>query len=160
MSPEKQYTREKFKYNMSFYYQSTIIYFVVFALYLLIRGEFVEETFTLLTKDPIIYLLGIIVIISLISLLYNLYKNKYLEISFDTVSLVTRFGEKKISLNQIERIKISKKRERLQNRAFRFIRIKLKNRRRSMIIRPYDYENEDLLIKRFEELKVRLESNV
>jgi hypothetical protein len=160
MSPEKQYTREKFKYNMSFYYQSTIIYFVVFALYLLIRGEFVEETFTLLTKDPIIYLLGIIVIISLISLLYNLYKNKYLEISFDTVSFVTRFGEKKIPLNQIERIKISKKRERLQNRAFRFIRIKLKNRRRSMIIRPYDYENEDLLIKRFEELKVRLESNV
>jgi len=160
MSPEKQYTREKFKYNMSFYYQSTIIYFVVFALYLLIRGEFVEETFTLLTKDPIIYLLGIIVIISLISLLYNLYKNKYLEISFDTVSLVTRFGEKKIPLNQIERIKLSKKRERLQNRAFRFIRIKLKNRRRSMIIRPYDYENEDLLIKRFEELKVRLESNV
>ncbi len=69
-----------FKYNMSFYYQSTIIYFIVFILYMVIRGEFVEDSFVLITKDPIIYLLGMIVIISLISLLQNLYKNKYMEI--------------------------------------------------------------------------------
>ena len=63
MNTDELNTKETFKYNMSFYYQSTIIYFVVFALYLVIRGEFVEETFTLITKDPIIYLLGAIVII-------------------------------------------------------------------------------------------------
>jgi hypothetical protein len=150
--------KETFKYNMSFYYQSTIIYFIVFALYLIIRGEFVEETFTLITKDPIIYLLGAIVIISLVSLLYNIYKNKYLEINSEGISFVTRFGKKKILLSQIKRIKISKQRQRLQNRAFRLVRIKLKNRRRSIIIRPYDYENEDILLNRFEELKSRVEA--
>ena len=149
--------KETFKYNMSFYYQSSIIYFVVFSLYLVIRGEFVEETFTLITKDPIIYLLGVIVIISLLSLLYNIYKNKYLEISSDGISFVTRFGEKKILLSQIKRIRISKQRERVQNRAFRLVRIKLKNRRRSVIIRPYDYENEDILLNKFEEMKSRVE---
>jgi len=157
MTAELINTRDRFKYNMSFYYQSTIIYFIVFALYLLIRGEFVEETFTLITRDPIIYLLGAIVIISLVSLLYNLYKNKYLEITPDAVLFVTRFGEKKILLSQVKRIKISKQRERMANHAFRLVRIKLKYRRRSVIIRPYDYENEDKLIVKFEELKLKVD---
>jgi hypothetical protein len=126
---------------------------------LIIRGEFVEETFTLITKDPIIYLLGAIVIISLVSLLYNIYKNKYLEINEESISFVTKFGEKKILLSQIKRIKITRQRERIENRAFRLVRIKLKNRRRSVIIRPYDYENEDKLLKKFEELKTRVETN-
>jgi hypothetical protein len=158
MSADELNNRETFKYNMSFYYQSTIIYFIVFALYLLIRGEFVEETFTLITRDPIIYLLGIIVIISLVSLLYNLYKNKYLEIDPDAISFVTRFGEKKILLSQVKRIRISKQRQRMGNHAFRLVRIKLKNRRRSVIIRPYDYENEDKLLKKFEDLKAKVEA--
>ncbi len=159
MTSENLNTMEKFKYNMSFYYQSTIIYFVVFALYLLIRGEFIEETYTLLIHDPIIYLLAAIVIISLVSLLYNLYKNKYLEIRPDGVAFVTRFGEKKILLNQIKIIKITKQRERMNNHAFRLVRIKLKNRRRSVIIRPYDYENEEKLLIRFEELKAKVETD-
>jgi hypothetical protein len=158
MSPENINNKETFKYNMSFYYQSTIIYFVVFSLYLIVRGEFVENSFTLITRDPIIYLLGAIVIISLVSLLYNLYKNKYLELSLEGISFVTRFGEKKILLSQIKRIKISKQRERVRNHAFRLVRIKLKNKRRSLIIRPYDYENEDKLLVKFEELKRKVET--
>ncbi len=157
MNTDELNTKETFKYNMSFYYQSTIIYLVVFALYLVIRGEFVEETFTLITKDPIIYLLGAIVIISLVSLLYNIYKNKYLEIGGEGIAFVTRFGEKKILLDQIKRVKISRQRERIHNHAFRLVRIKLKNRRRSVIIRPYDYENEEKLLRKFELLKARIE---
>lgn len=158
MNNEELNKKATFKYNMSFYYQSTIIYFIVFAVYLIIRGEFVEETFTLITKDPIIYLLGAIVVISLVSLLYNIYKNKFLEISDEGISFVTRFGEKKILLSHIKRIKITRHRERIENRAFRLVRIKLKNRRRSVIIRPYDYENEDKLLKKFEELKNKVEA--
>lgn len=98
MSADELNTKQTYKYNMSFYYQSTIIYFVVFALYLLIRGEFVEETFTLITKDPILYLLGVIVIISLVSLLYNLYKNKYLEISSGSNIICYKVRRKKDSI--------------------------------------------------------------
>ena len=74
---------------MSFYYQSTIIYFVAFILYVFIRGEFVEDSFKVITKDPIIYFFGLIVFISLISLIYNIYKNKYMEISEESISFVT-----------------------------------------------------------------------
>lgn len=147
-----------FKYNMSFYYQSTIIYFIVFILYMVIRGEFVEDSFVLITKDPIIYLLGIIVVISLISLLQNLYKNKYMEINDNSISFVNRSKKRTFTLDQMKYIKLSKDTKRIKNKALKVIRIKLIKRRRPIIIRPYDYENENELVKNFEELKSKLEA--
>ena len=144
---------------MSFYYQSTIIYLVVFLIYVIIRGEFVEGSYILVTKDPIIYFFGIIVLVSIIALLYNLYKNRYLEISHNAISFVNRFKTKSILLEQILYIKLFREREGNSNRAFRLIRIILKNRKRPLLIRPYDYENENDLIKEFQDLKNKLESN-
>jgi hypothetical protein len=96
MNSENQ-NKKVFKYNMSFYYQSTIIYFVAFILYLVIRGKFVEDSFTLITRDPIIYFFAIIVFISVITLLYNLYKKRHLEISSEGMAFINRFREKKFS---------------------------------------------------------------
>ena len=147
-----------FKYNMSFYYQSTIVYFVVFLLYLIIRGEFVEDSFKLVTKDPIIYFLGIIVVVSVVSLLYNLYKNKHLQIGDDGIYFVDRFKKRSFLFGEMESIKISKVRiEKESNKAFRLIRIKMKNRRRPLMLRPYDYEKQNELVNRFTELQQRIE---
>lgn len=156
MSENNSNIKSRFKYNMSFYYQSTIIYFVVFLLYVVIRGEFVENSYKLMTKDPIIYFFTIIVSVSLLSLLYNLYINKYLEISGDKISFINRFALKTFHMDEIAEIKISYPRQRSGSRAFRLVRIKLKHRRRPVIIRPYDYENEEELINRFTELKEKL----
>lgn len=151
--------KNNFKYNMSFYYQSTIIYFIVFVIYLVIRGQFIEDSYTLVTKDPIIYFFGIIVLISLISLLYNLYKNKHLQIADDGIYFIDRFKSRTFLFKEMENIKISKfRRKRLNNKVFQLIRIKLSNRRRPLIIRPYDYENQNELLNRFQEIKQRLES--
>lgn len=158
MSDEEVKNKLIFKYNMSFYYQSTIIYFVAFILYVVIRGEFVENSFILITKDPIIYFFAIIVLISIASILFNLFKNKYIEINDDEIAFVDRFRSRAIETDQIEIIKLFKERKRVKNRAFRVIRIKLKNRRRPVIIRPYDYENEKLLVETLQKLKLKLES--
>lgn len=147
-----------FKYNMSFYYQSTLFYFAAFIIYMIIRGEFVEGSFRLITKDPVIYLFGIIVLVSLLSLLYNLYKNKYVKIENDKIMFINRFKTKFFTLDQVKRISITKKRERISNHPFRMIFIKLKNRRRPVMIRPYDYENYDELVRIFSELKIKVES--
>ena len=142
---------------MSFYYQSTIIYFVVFLLYLIIRGEFIEDSFKLVTKDPIIYFLGIIVLISLLSLLYNLYKNKHLQIAEDGIHFIDRFKKRSFLYTEMESVKISKSRtERISNKPFRLIRVKLNNRGRLLLIRPYDYEKQNELINRFEEIGKRI----
>lgn len=147
-----------FKYNMSFYYQSTIIYFIVFVVYLIIRGQFIEDSYTLITRDPIIYFLGIIVIVSLVSLLYNIYKNKYLEITQDGIQFIDRFKKRIFLFKDIETIRISNfRRSRISNNAFKLIRIKLKNRRRPLIIRPYDYENQNELLAQLQDIKSKLE---
>jgi hypothetical protein len=156
---DNQDKRSIFKYNMSFYYQSTIIYFVVFIIYVIIRGEFFEGSFILITKDPIIYFFAIIVMVSLISLLYNIYKNKYLEISQSGISFTDRFKIRVFNIQEISSINISKRRDSTKKNVFRLIRIKLKNRKRPIIIRPYDYENENDLINRIQELKSEIETN-
>ncbi len=157
---DNQDKKSIFKYNMSFYYQSTIIYFVVFMIYAIIRGEFFEDTFILITKDPIIYFFAIIVMISLISLLYNLFKNKSLEISPVGISFVDRFKTRVFNKEEITSISISRRRDSSKRNVFRFVRIRLKNRRRPIVIRPYDYENENDLINRIQELKTGIETNV
>ncbi len=145
---------------MSFYYQSTIIYFVVFVIYLIIRGQFIEDSYTLITKDPIIYFLGLIVLISLLSLLYNIYKNRYMQIGDDGIYFIDRLRKRTFLFEDMVKIHISSfKKTRTGNNAFKLVRIKLKNRRRPLIIRPYDYENQNELLSRLTELKSRIEKN-
>lgn len=158
MIDEQLKYKSKFKYNMSFYYQSTIIYFVAFAIYLLIRGQFVESSYTLITHDPIIYLLAFIVVISVLTLLFNLYRNRYIEFSDDGLIFSDRFGSKLIHKNEIKEIKLGKDRRFGKANPLKLVRIKIKNRIRPIIVRPNDYENESELLKRFHQLKLEVEN--
>ena len=150
--------KNNFRYNMSFYYQSTIIYFIVFVLYLIIRGQFIEDSYTLVTKDPIIYFLGIIVLVALLSLLFNLYKAKHLQITEEGIYFIDRFKQRSFLFKEMSSIKISKqKTSKASNKVFRLIRIKMVNRRRPLLIRPYDYENQNELLNRFHQIKQKLD---
>jgi hypothetical protein len=157
---QEQINRTVFKYNMSFYYQSTIFYLAAFILYVIIRGEFVEDSFTLITKDPIIYFFAAIVLISVVSLFYNMYKQRRLEISGSEIAFINRNRTRIFPVADIKEIRMMRERGRMKQNVFRIIRIKMKNRRRPVLIRPLDYENEKKLIEVIEQLKSRLESNV
>jgi len=149
--------RRIFKYNLSFYYKSTIIYFIVLILYGVIRGEFVEDSFKLLTRDPILYFLALIVIVSVASLLYNLFRNMYIEISDEGIVFADRFHSKEYKVDQVKRIRFSRQVRTSNSPAFRTARIKVNARVRPLIIRFSDYENQDELLLRFEELKATIE---
>lgn len=155
MNEEKN--KKIFKYNMSFYYQSTIIYFAAFVLYVVIRGEFVEDSFRLITKDPIIYLFAIIVLYSIVSLFYNLYKNRHLEITDDEIAFVNRFKSKTFKVKDIKWIRMSRKSKQYKKSPLRVVGIKFNTRKRPVVLRPSDYENSDLLLNYFNELKARIE---
>jgi hypothetical protein len=158
MNTENENNITAFRSKLSIYYQSVIIYIAVFTLYIIVRGEFVEDEFKLLTKDPIIYFLGIIVIVSVLALVYNIIKNKYIELPGNGISFISRFGKRFLGTEDIKWVKISGMRG--ENKALRVVRIKLKNRRRPVLIRPHDYENESALLKRFEELKANAEKGL
>ena len=157
MTDEQLKQKSKFKYNMSFYYQSTIIYFVAFAIYLLIRGQFVESSYTLITRDPKIYLLAFIVVVSVVALLFNLFRNRYIEFSNEGLIFSDRFGSKLIHKNEIKEIKLGKDRRFGKSNALKLVRIKIKTRIRPFVVRPSDYENENELLKKFHQLKLEVE---
>ena len=149
--------RKIFKYNLSFYYKSTIIYFIVLILYGVIRGEFIEDSFRLITKDPILYFLAIILVISVAALLYNLIRNMYVEISDEEIVFADRFKSKSYKIDQIKKIKFSRQVRTSNSPAFRTARIKINSKVRPVFIRFSDYENQDELLNRIEELKSKLE---
>lgn len=157
MTDEQLKHKSKFKYNMSFYYQSTLIYFVAFTIYLLIRGQFVESSYTLITRDPMIYLLAFIVAVSVFALLFNLYRNRYIEFNNEGLIFSDKFGSKLIHKNEIVTVKLGKDRRYNKSNPLKFVRIKIKSRIRPFVVRPNDYENEQELLKRFHQLKLEVE---
>lgn len=159
MTTEDLNTKIDFKYNLSFYYQSTIIYFVVFVLYLVIRGEFVEDSFTLVTQDPVLYFLALVVIISIVALLYNVLLNKHIEITDKGISFINRFKERRFEINQIVFIKFFRQRRSTRSKRFRLVRIKIENRMRPIMFRISDYENEDDLYNKLQDIKTIIKGN-
>ncbi|HLG32041.1 MAG TPA: hypothetical protein VI362_03300 [Ignavibacteriaceae bacterium] len=158
MSSTKGNGINTFRYNTSFYYQSTIIYLIVFVLYLVIRGEFVEQSYTLVIQDPVLYFLAIIVFVSVVALVYNLFINKHIEFSENKISFIDRFKTRSFNIDKINQIRFSRQRRAINSRAFRTIRIKINSRIRPIVIRISDYENQDELLARFEELKSKIEN--
>ncbi|MBK6915249.1 MAG: hypothetical protein IPH11_16885 [Ignavibacteriales bacterium] len=148
-----------FKYKMSFYYQSTIIYFSVFCIYLLIREEFVENSFTLIIKDPILYALALIVIISIASLFYNLILNRHLQVSEQEISFIKRNKKKSFNFKDIKNIKIIRSQNISIGKSSQLIKIAVSGRRKPVTIRPSYYENENQLIEIFQSLKNELVSD-
>ncbi|TDJ55508.1 MAG: hypothetical protein E2O46_02605 [Ignavibacteria bacterium] len=158
MSTETSNNRSVFKYNMSFYYKSTIIYFIVFVLYLVIRGEFVEDSFTLVISDPVLYFLGLIVIFSIAALLYNQLLNKHIEVTDNGIAFINRFKERRFNKNQIVFIKFFREKGSTRSKRMRIVRIKIENRLRPIMFRISDYDNEDDLYNDILEMKAEIEN--
>ncbi len=159
MNTETSNNRSVFKYNMSFYYKSTIIYFIVFVLYLFIRGEFVEDSFTLVISDPVLYFLGLIVIFSIAALLYNQLLNKHIEITGSGIAFINQFKERRFNNNQIVFIKFFRQKGSTRSKRMKIARIKIENRLRPIMFRISDYENEDDLYNEILEMKTAIENN-
>jgi hypothetical protein len=111
----------------------------------------------LITRDPIIYLLAFIVVVSLISLFFNLYRNRYIEFNNEGLIFSDKFGSKLIHKNEIVTVKLGKDRRYGKSNPLKFVRIKIKSRIRPFVVRPSDYENENELLKKFHQLKLEVE---
>ena len=158
MSTETSNNKSVFKYNLSFYYKSTIIYLIVFVLYLVIRGEFVENSYTLVTSDPVLYFLGLVVIVSLAALLYNQMLNKNIEITGNGIAFINRFKERRFNKEQLVFIKFFRQKGSTTSKRMKIVRIKIENKLRPIMFRISDYENEDDLYKKILEMKSAIEN--
>jgi len=144
-----------FKFKLDFYYKSLIIYFIFLVIYAIIRGNFSEEKFYIVFKDPIIYITVIFIIITLIGLIINAMRNKQIIFYDDKIVFKNRFGEREIFKDEILAVKFSRERGKVidGHRKIRLVKLKLKNRKRWLRIRVIDYYDERKLIKEFKLLK-------
>lgn len=153
MSDTLTTNRKLFRYNLSFYYQWTIIYFVAFMLYAVVRGEFSKDSFKLITYDPVVYFFIIVFLVSLGALLYNWFLNKKLEFTDKSLVFSDRLKRREIFYDEILYIDTAKERMLTREHGFRLVKIKTKKRRMSYIIRPQDFENRGELMDALKELK-------
>ncbi len=143
---------KSFKYKLDFYYQQTLIYLMTLVLYAGIRGSFVENQFSFVFKDPIVYISVLFFLISFIVLLLNIWRGRKLIITPEKLKFHSRHRDRVFEITDIEWIHIGK--ERLVQTAGRFqqISIKLKNRPIPIRIRVGRYEHNRELIAEMENI--------
>jgi len=145
-----------YKYKLDFHYKSLIIYLLFLIIYILIRGNFSQENFSVVLKDPIIYIAIAFVLFSILLLLLNLITSKQIIFGQDKIIFKNRFRQKDILVSDIVYVKFSRERgKKIEgSRKIRIIKLKLKNRKRYIRIRVTDYYDERKMIGDFKKISV------
>ena len=141
-----------FRYKLDFYYQQALIYLVALLLYAGIRGNFVEDQFTLIYRDPIMYIMALFFLVSVVVLFLNRLRDRRLIIDGDTITFHSRTHKRVVHASDMEWIHIG--RERLVQTAGRFqlVVFKVKSRRRIFRVRVGRYERGDELVREMERI--------
>jgi hypothetical protein len=144
--------QKTFKYKLDFYYQQALSYLLVFLLYAGIKGSFFEDQFRFVFKDPLVYIMMFFVVIALVTLVLNLYRNRRLVITDDRLMLQSRHREREIMISEIEWMHIG--REMLVQTAghFQLVIFKMKGRKRLFRIRVGRYERDRELVIEMERI--------
>lgn len=137
---------DEFKYKLDFYYQQALIYLLTLITYAGIRGSFIDNEFSLVFRDPVLYIIAFFVLQAFVTLVLNMIRNRKLIIEKEAIIFKHRFAERRIHFSDIEWIHIG--RERFVQTAGRFqvIVFKVKGRRRLYRIRVGRYERQSALV--------------
>lgn len=140
---------ERFRHRLDVFYLATIVYGATFMVYVAIRGTLVDDRFSLVWKDPIVYLLAACAVLSLVALVIAAISNRKLIIRDDEIVLKTRFAERVVRAADVEWIAFrSEPRAAARvGRAWPVARIKLRGERRGRRLRPGGFERSDELVR-------------
>jgi len=143
-----------YKARLDFYYKLIVIYFLFFVMYVIMRGSFGANEFTIVFHDPIIYITGLFILYSLIVLIVNAVRGKEIEFQADRFILENRFGKREIVFSDIISIRYSRERKRHKDGRsnVRRVGIKLKNRKKILRIRLSEFYDERKLLSEFQKI--------
>ncbi len=143
MMSEKIYEQRR-----DIYYVGTIAYLVTLILYVVVTGTLIGEEFTVVWKDPIVYLLALLSLVSLVGLLIAVVLDKRIIFREREILFVTRFKERKIGSDQVDWIAFTRgsRGKVRQGEAERAARMKLKDRRRRLWLRPALFGDADEML--------------
>ncbi|MEP7146855.1 MAG: hypothetical protein ABI792_07585 [bacterium] len=147
-----------YKYKLDFYYKSLIIYLITLIIYILIKGKFFRESFEVVVKDPIIYIITIFIGFFLIVLIANTVRAREIVINSSKIIFKNRFGQREVAINDILHLRFSREKSRAaeERSDVRIVKLKLKNRKRLLRIRMNDFQNERELMNEFRSITKKL----
>ncbi len=145
-----------YKYDMTLYYQSTVIYFIAMLGYVLLRAQFAGLDFDNFAHDPISYLFLIVIGYSILGTTFNLIRNKRIGFFDDGFLIETRFDKKVFNIKDIKNIIIRREHRFHFQGAFRTVKIRTTKRMYPLYIRPFDYDDENRLLEEFRLLREKL----
>jgi hypothetical protein len=147
-----------FTKRVDFYWQFATIYAFVLLIYVILKGTYSEEGFslTIVFVDPLFILLAVFTIFSFIGLFLGILKKHIIEIGNDFIIFKTRFRQKRYNLEEIKNITFGKSKITRFPSAHRLIKFRVKGRNRLIRIRPSSFWNEVELVESITELKRKL----
>jgi len=151
-----------YKYRLDFYYNSLLLYILVFVVYVMVKGSFANESFHVTFQDPIIYIFVAFILFFTVVLISNYIRARYLTFDERKIIIKNRFGQREIPYNEIIGIKFSreKKSNRRDKSNIRTVKLKLVNRKRLLTIRLSDFQDESKLISEFQHIKRSFPSKI
>ncbi|MBX7042291.1 MAG: hypothetical protein K1X85_05260 [Ignavibacteria bacterium] len=155
-------TERKFKYKLDFYYKSLAIYLLTLVVYILVKGKFFQERFEVMFRDPIIYIISLFILYFTVLLIANALWARTIEFTGKEIVISNRFGKRSIGIDEITGVRFTRKRRKTDEdmSSARFVKLKLKNRRRILRIKMNDFENEKQLESEFKNISRKLSSNL
>ncbi len=133
-----------YKYNFTFLYQSIALYATTLAAYIVVRGFLIEKEFEGILRDPVLYLLSAIIILSAFAIIYNVYLRRRILIASDKITFDSALRKLVIDRDNVTSIRRSITRDKglLKTPVISF---RLKDRKRPVRIRTYNFERSEEL---------------
>ena len=147
---------KEFKYKLDFYYQQALIYLVTLILYAGVKGSFLENEFTFVFRDPILYIIGFFVVVAFVTLLLNRIRDRKLIVEPRAIVFQHKFARREIPFSNIEWLHIGREKAVQTAGRFQVIVFKVKGRRRLYRIRVGRYEREKELIEEMERVSTQV----
>ncbi len=146
-----------FTKRLDYYWQSIAFYAIALIIYAALRGTIEEQTISLEFYDPVVALLLLFIIAAGSTLAWKYYKQISLTVGADYIIFKSRFRKRKHFLNEIVRITFGRERAFQMKNFIRVVKIRIKDRRKIIRIRPNSYWNEEELTLALGFLKKQLE---
>jgi hypothetical protein len=125
-------------------------------LYAGVKGSFIENEFTLVFRDPILYIIGFFVVVAFVTLVLNKIRDRKLIVEQGAIIFQHKFTRREIPFSDIEWFHIGRERSVQTAGRFQVIVFKVQGRRRLYRIRVGRYEREKELIAEMERVAAKV----
>ena len=140
-----------FKQRLDFYGQALAAYLLILLFFLVFFGILNEGVLTVKLFSPLIILMFVIIVITLVLFINATVKRKIIIIDSDSITFQNRFFSKKYNFDEILWIRIIRSPSNVVKGKSdaRFIRIKIRNKKNTLLVRTASFDKDKELLDCF-----------